>query len=47
MKIKIIFFSCKSDFDSSILKQKGVLGFIQKPFDIDEFIKIISKLLKK
>jgi len=44
-KIKIVFFTASSNKDENILKQTGVLGYIFKPFDNDDFVKQVNKYL--
>ena len=44
--LKIAFFTASSDLDTELLKRYKVLGFIYKPFSINELIEQINKYLR-
>jgi DNA-binding response OmpR family regulator len=45
--LKIAFFTASSDLDHELLKKYRVLGFIFKPFNVNELIKQINNYLLK
>lgn len=46
-KTRIVFFTASSDLDKSLLKKWGVLGYIFKPFHIDELVKEVNMYMRK
>jgi len=44
--LKIVFFTASSDLDSNLLKSYGVIGFIYKPFDINQLVEQVRKYVK-
>lgn len=44
--LKIAFFTASSDLDIELLHKHKVLGFIYKPFSINELVEQINKYLK-
>ena len=45
--LKIIFFTASGETNIELLKKHGVLGYIFKPFDNDEFVKNIKNYLAR
>ena len=44
--LKIVFFTASSDLDNHLLRQYDVLGFIYKPFDINQLVEQVRKYVK-
>lgn len=44
--LKIVFFTASSDLDSNLLKKYNVLGFVYKPFDINQLVAQIKNYIK-
>ena len=44
--VNVVFFTASSEFDKSLARSSGAMGFIFKPFDNDKIIKDINDFLK-
>jgi CheY-like chemotaxis protein len=44
-KIKIVFFTASSEINKDMLQKYGVLGFVFKPFDMDQIVKDVNRYL--